>query len=153
MTRLGSAPDGKSSYSATPSARLRCGGLMRGNVGTLFPARGSNLLRKRTRMYGITAVRFEASGAPRIHEVLMGLLAPEARGWDLPPAPVPLIEVIDRLLEGDAIVAVREDASGKLVHSGRAHLQVQDSLHGGWEESIAFPEESNAPGLQDLPRF
>ena len=91
-------------------------------------------------MYGITAVRFEASGAPRIHEVLMGLLAPEARGWDLPPAPVPLIEVIDRLLEGDAIVAP-------------AHLQVQDSLHGGWEESIAFPEESNAPGLQDLPRF
>ena len=78
-------------------------------------------------MYGITAVRFEASGAPRIHEVLMGLLAPEARGWDLPPAPVPLIEVIDRLLEGDAIVAVREDASGKLVHSGPAHLQVQDS--------------------------
>jgi len=71
-------------------------------------------------MYGITAVRFEASGAPRIHEVLMGLLAPEARGWDLPPAPVPLIEVIDRLLEGDAIVAVREDASGKLVHSGPA---------------------------------
>ena len=119
-------------------------------------------------MYGITAVRFEASGAPRIHEVLMGLLAPEARGWDLPPAPVPPIEVIDRLehivgddvaaefggeLEGDAIVAVREDASGKLVHSGPAHLQVQDSLHGGWEESIAFPEESNAPGLQDLPRF
>jgi hypothetical protein len=98
-------------------------------------------------------VRFEASGAPRIDQVLMGLLAPEASGWDMPPAAVPLIEVIDRLLEGDAIVAVREGVDGKLVHSGPAHLQVQDSLHGGWEESIAFPEDSHAPSLRDLPQF
>ena len=35
----------------------------------------------------------------------------------------------------------------------RAALQVQDSLHGGWEESIAFPEDAGAPGLRDLPRF
>lgn len=104
-------------------------------------------------MYGITAVRFERSGAPRIHEVLMGLLDREGQRWDLPPAPVPLVEVIDRLLEGDAIVAVREEAGGKLVRSQPAALQVQDSLHGGWEESIAFPEDAHAPGLRDLPPF
>ncbi len=107
-------------------------------------------------MYGITAVRFEASGAPRIDEVLMGLLAEDGAGWDIPPAPVPLVEVIDRLLEGDAIVAVREEAGGILTRSSPAELRVQDSLHGGWEESIAFSEDdhqSGAPGLSDLPRF
>jgi len=104
-------------------------------------------------MYGITAVRFEPSGAPHIDQVLMGLLSPDGSGWDLPPSAVPLVEVIDRLLEGDEIVAVCQTPGGKLVHGGRAALQVQDSLHGGWEESIAFPEDAGAPGLRDLPRF
>lgn len=104
-------------------------------------------------MYGITAVRFEPSGAPRIDQVLMGLLAADGSGWDLPPSSVPLVEVIDRLLEGDEIVAVCETPGGKLVHGGPASLQVQDSLHGGWEESIAFPEHAGEPRLHDLPRF
>ena len=104
-------------------------------------------------MYGITAVRFEPSGASRIDQVLMGLLARDGSGWDLPPASVPLGAVIDRLLEGDEIVAVREESGGKLARSGPAALQVQDSLHGGWEESIAFPDDAMAPGLRDLPRF
>ena len=104
-------------------------------------------------MYGITAVRFESSGAPRINQVMMGLLALDGRRWEQPPTAVPLVEVVDRLLEGDAIVAVREQEGGTLVHSAPAALQVQDSLHGGWEESIAFPEDGAAPGLRDLPRF
>ena len=107
-------------------------------------------------MYGITAVRFDASGAPRIDEVLMGLLAEDGAGWDLPPARVPLVEVIDRLLEGDAIVAVREEAGGIFKRSAPAELRVQDSQYGGWEESIAFSEDdhhSDAPGLRDLPHF
>ncbi len=107
-------------------------------------------------MYGITAVRFESSSAPRINEVLMGLLTEDGQNWDLAPAPVPLKEVIDRLLEGDAIVAVREESGGLLVCSAPASLQVQDSQHGGWEESIAFEEDdaaSHAPGLLDLPHF
>lgn len=107
-------------------------------------------------MYGITAVRFESPGAPRIDEVLMGLLTEDGQKWDLTPAPVPLKEVIDRLLEGDAIFAVREDQGGKLVCSAPAALQVQDSLNGGWEESISFQEDDAAgqsPGLLDLPHF
>ncbi len=104
-------------------------------------------------MYGITAVRFELSGAPRIDQVLMGVLTRDGNGWDMPPAAVPLVEVIDRLLEGDEIVAVREHAGGTLVRSGLAALQVQDSLHGGWEESIAFPEDGQAQNLHDLPHF
>ena len=104
-------------------------------------------------MYGITAVRFEPSGVPRIDQVLMGLLAPGGHGWDMPHATVPLVEVIDRLLEGDQIVAVKEQAGGALICSGPAALQVQDSLNGGWEESIAFPDDAKAPGLRDLPHF
>lgn len=107
-------------------------------------------------MYGITAVRFDASGAPRIDEVLMGLLAEDGAGWEMAPARVPLVDVIDRLLEGDAIVAVREEAGGILKRSAPAELQVQDSACGGWEESIAFTEDehhSGAPGLRDLPHF
>lgn len=104
-------------------------------------------------MYGITAVRFEPSGAPRIDQVLMGLLTRDGRSWDWPPTSVPLVEVIDRLLEGDEIVAVREQAGGTLVCSGLAALQVQDSLHGGWEESIVFPDDAQAQDLHDLPRF
>ena len=104
-------------------------------------------------MYGITAVRFEPSGAPRIDQVMMGLMARDGIGWEMPPTLVPLVEVVDRLLEGDVIVAVREQAGGALVHGAPAALQVQDSLHGGWEESIAFPDDGAAPGLHDLPRF
>lgn len=107
-------------------------------------------------MYGITAVRFDTSGALRIEQVLMGLLAANGATWVLPPAPMPLKEVIDRLLEGDAIVLVREETGGHIKHSAPAALQVQDSQYGGWEESIAFAEDeqpSDAPGLCDLPRF
>ncbi|MGP1630090.1 MAG: hypothetical protein ACTS5V_09145 [Giesbergeria sp.] len=104
-------------------------------------------------MYGITAVRFEPTGAPRIDQVMMGLLALDGRGWAQLPSAVQLVEVVDRLLEGDAIVAVREQAGGILEYSAPASLQVQDSANGGWEESIAFPEDGAAPGLRDLPRF
>ena len=44
---------------------------------------------------------------PCISEVLMGLLAADGRCWESAPVPVPLVEVVDRLLEGDPIVAVR----------------------------------------------
>ena len=107
-------------------------------------------------MYGITAVRLDASGAPRIDEVLMGRLTEDGAAWHKLPAPVPLVDVIDRLLEGDAIVAIREEAGGVFRRSSRAELQVQDSLHGGWDESIAFSEDdqqTDAPSLRNLPRF
>lgn len=107
-------------------------------------------------MYGITAVRFATSGASRIEQVLMGLLTENRAGWELPPAPIPLKEVIDRLLEGDSIVAVREEPTGHFTCSAPAALQVQDSQYDGWEESIAFPPNdraSDAPGLGNLPHF
>ena len=104
-------------------------------------------------MYGITAVRFEPSGAPSIDQVMMGLLALDGSGWVQPPTAVQLVEVVDRLLEGDAIVAVRQQAGGMLERSAPAALQVQDSAYGGWEESIAFPDDGAAPSLRDLPRF
>ncbi|MCB1988791.1 MAG: hypothetical protein R3E55_05310 [Burkholderiaceae bacterium] len=104
-------------------------------------------------MYGISAVRYDARQGPCISEVLMGLLAADGRCWESAPVPVPLVEVVDRLLEGDPIVAVRAGPRGTLVHGAPACLQVQDSRHGGWDECISFPEDGNAPALHDLPMF
>lgn len=107
-------------------------------------------------MYGIAAVRWDQRarnpGHRRIGTVLMGMLARDARRWELEPAPVPVSEVIDRILDGDAVVAVVPAADGTLAHGARAQVRLEQDGP-VVEEAIAFPEEAGAPRLDDLPRF
>ena len=90
---------------ATSTAVANLAGTGPGNQ-VANPAPSPSMLpRARIDMHRIEALATRASSM--VEQIRGRLLAPEARGWDLPPAPVHLIEVIDRLLEGDAIVAVR----------------------------------------------
>ena len=62
-------------------------------------------------LYGITAVRLEGS---QVSEVMMGMVDPSLEHWDLRPAPTRLVEVVDRLVEGDTVVT-----SGQMkLHNG-----------------------------------
>lgn len=96
-------------------------------------------------LYGITAVRMEGS---QVTEVMMGMIDPSLEHWDLRPAPTRLVEVVDRLVEGDTVVALFPSESGRM-HLG-PEVQV-DVLSNGVETLAA----GDAPGrrLTDLPRF
>ncbi|KAF1049462.1 hypothetical protein [Xylophilus sp.] len=103
-------------------------------------------------MYGISAVRRNGSRSGRIDEVLMGMLARDARGWDMEPTPAPVKEVIDRILNGDAVVAVVPAGDGSLVHGPRAQVRLVEEGPVE-EESIAFPEAPGSPRLDELSRY
>lgn len=97
-------------------------------------------------IYGITAVRYEGN---QVSEVLMGMLAPGLEYWDLRPAPSRLVEVVDRLVEGDTVITVFPGESGQL-HAG-PEVKV-DVLPEG-TESLALAVERPGWRLGDLPRF
>ncbi|MEJ5990437.1 hypothetical protein WG902_10585 [Ramlibacter sp. PS3R-8] len=99
-----------------------------------------------TVLYGITAVRLEGD---HVAEVMMGMIDPSLEHWDLRPAPTRLVEVVDRLVEGDTVVILFPTERGTL----RMGSEVQvDVLPGGAETLVA---EDDRPGrrLLDLPRF
>ena len=80
-----------------------------------------------TVLYGITAVRLEGD---HVAEVMMGMIDPSLEHWDLRPAPTRLVEVVDRLVEGDTVVTLFQTERGTL----RMGPQVQvDVLPGGAE--------------------
>jgi hypothetical protein len=96
-------------------------------------------------LYGITAVRMEGT---QVSEVMMGMIDPSLEHWDHRPAPTRLVEVVDRLVEGDTVVAVFPTESGAL----KMGPQVQvDVLPEGTETLAAGDERGRR--LTDLPRF
>lgn len=97
-------------------------------------------------LYGITAVRWEGS---QVAEVMMGMIDPSLEHWDLRPAPTRLVEVVDRLVEGDTIVTLFPTERGTLVMGPQVKVDV---LPEG-TETLAPADEQPGRRLADLPRF
>jgi hypothetical protein len=97
-------------------------------------------------LYGITALRWEGS---QIAEVMMGMIDPGLEQWDLRPAPTRLVEVVDRLVEGDTIVALFPTERGTLQMGPQVKVDV---LPEG-TETLAAAEDHPGRRLADLPRF
>lgn len=97
-------------------------------------------------LYGITAVRMEGS---QVAEVMMGMIDPSLEHWDLRPAPTRLVEVVDRLVEGDTIVTLFPTERGTLQMGPQVKVDV---LPEG-TETLAAAEDRPGRKLSDLPRF
>lgn len=97
-------------------------------------------------LYGITAIRMEGS---QISEVMMGMIDPSLEQWDLRPAPTRLVEVVDRLVEGDTVVTLFPTERGVLQMGPQVKVDV---LPEGTETLAAAEEQPGRP-LTDLPRF
>ena len=97
-------------------------------------------------VYGITAVHYESG---QVAEVMMGMIDPSLEHWDLRPAPTRLVEVVDRLVEGDRIVMLFPSESGELKLGPEVKVDV---LPEGTETLAAVAAQ---PGRRfaDLPRF
>lgn len=97
-------------------------------------------------LYGITAVRLEGA---LVTEVMMGMIDPSLEHWDLRPAPTRLVEVVDRLVEGDTIVTLFPTERGTLQMGPQVKVDV---LPEG-TETLAATEDQPGRRLIDLPRF
>lgn len=97
-------------------------------------------------IYGITAVRMEGGS---LTEVMMGMIAPSLEHWDLRPAPTRLVEVVDRLVEGDTVVALFPTERGTL----RLGTEVKVDVLPEGTETLVASEEKPGQRLLDLPRF
>jgi hypothetical protein len=97
-------------------------------------------------LYGITAIRLEGS---QISEVLMGMIDPSLDHWDLRPAPTRLVEVVDRLVEGDTVVTLFSTERGTLQMGPQVKVDV---LPEG-TETLAAVGDKPGQRLMDLPRF
>jgi hypothetical protein len=100
----------------------------------------------RTVLYAITAVRLQDN---QVTEVMMGMMDPGLQHWDLRPAPTRLVEVVDRLVEGDTVVALFPTERGTL----QLGPEVQVDVLAGGTESLALLDERPGRRLIDLPRF
>lgn len=98
-------------------------------------------------LYGITALHFTG---PEIGEAMMGLLDSPDGTFASDPSPAPLVEVVNRLLEGDTVITLFPDTAGKLVAGPEVKVTVVD----GNRETLGLAGEP-APGRQlaDLPVF
>ena len=97
-------------------------------------------------LYGITAVRMEGA---QITEVMMGMIDPSLEHWDLRPAPTRLVEVVDRLVEGDTIVTLFSTERGTL----QVGTQVKVAVLPEGTETLAPAQEMPGRRITDLPRF
>jgi hypothetical protein len=97
-------------------------------------------------LYGITAVRMEGN---QIAEVMMGMIDPSLERWDLRPAPTRLVEVVDRLVEGDTVVTLFPTERGTLQMGPQVKVDVMPE----GTETLAAAEEQPGRRLTDLPRF
>jgi hypothetical protein len=97
-------------------------------------------------VYGIAAVRYAGS---HVVEAMMGLIDSAQTRWDLRPSPTRVVEVIDRMVEGDTVISVFPDDAGGFAPGPEVKV---DLLPEG-TETLAL--EGDAPGrsLVDLPRF
>jgi hypothetical protein len=96
-------------------------------------------------LYGITALRFAGS---QMVEAMMGLIDSRGR-WDLRPSPTRIVEVIDRMVEGDTVISVFPDDAGRL----QPGPEVKVDLLPEGTETLALAEEGYGLSLADLPRF
>ena len=97
-------------------------------------------------LYGITAVRLEGQ---QVAEVMMGMIDPSLEQWDLRPSPTRLVEVVDRLVEGDTVVMLFQTERGTLQMGPEVKVDVQAE----GTETLAAGEERPGRRLRDLPRF
>jgi len=97
-------------------------------------------------LYGITAVHWEGS---QVSQVMMGMIDPGLAQWDLRPAPTRLVEVVDRLVEGDTVVMLFPTERGTLQMGPQVKVDV---LPEG-TETLAAAEEQPGRRLADLPSF
>lgn len=97
-------------------------------------------------VHAITAVRYEGA---QIAEVMMGMIDPSFEHWDHRPAPTRLVEVVDRLVEGDTVVALFPTERGTLAMGPQVKVGV---LPEG-TETLVMAVEHAGQRLADLPRF
>lgn len=97
-------------------------------------------------LYGITAVRY---AGPHMVEAMMGLIDSGLDRWDLRPSPTRIVEVIDRMVEGDTVISMFPGADGGLAPGPEVKV---DLLPEG-TETLALDEEAVGLSLRDLPRF
>ncbi|MEP6825278.1 MAG: hypothetical protein ABI919_10715 [Ramlibacter sp.] len=96
--------------------------------------------------YAITALRYTG---PQITEAMMGLIDAANDRWDMFPAPTRVTEVVDRLVEGDTIIALFPDENGGL----EAGAEVKVDVLAEGTETLALDDEAPGRQIADLPRF
>ena len=97
-------------------------------------------------VYGITGLRYEGN---MVAEVMMGIFDEAMERWELRPAPTRLVEVVDRLVEGDTVVTLFPTERGVLQMGPEVKVDV---LPEG-TETLALAQEAPGRRLADLPRF
>lgn len=97
-------------------------------------------------VYGITALRYEGS---QLCAVMMGMFDPELERWELRPAPTRLVEVVDRLVEGDTVIALFPNERGTLTAGPEMKVDVLAS----GAETLALAQEGPGRRMADMRRF
>lgn len=97
-------------------------------------------------VYGITAVRWRDG---HVSDVMMGMIDPMLEHWDHRPAPTRLVEVVDRLVEGDTVVTLFPTERGTL----QLGSEVQVDVLGDGIETLALVDDHPGRRFADLPRF
>ena len=97
-------------------------------------------------VYGITALRYEGN---MITEVMMGMFDADMERWELHPASTRVVEVVDRLVEGDTVITLFPTERGGL----QAGPEVKVDVLPEGTESLALAVEAPGRRLADLPRF
>jgi hypothetical protein len=97
-------------------------------------------------LYGITAVRYAGS---QVVGAMMGLIDSAHERWDLQPSPARVVEVVDRMVEGDRVISMFPDDEGGLA----AGPEVKVDLLPEGTETLTLDEDAPGRSLHDLPRF
>lgn len=97
-------------------------------------------------VYGITAVRYEGG---LVAGAMMGMFDAALERWELRPAPTRVVEIVDRLVEGDTVITLFPTERGTL----QAGPQVKVDVLPEGTETLALEQELPGRRLTDLPRF
>jgi hypothetical protein len=97
-------------------------------------------------VYAITALRYNGT---QVSEAMLGLIDQALERWDLPPTPTRLVEVVDRLVEGDTVITLFRDEQGRM----QAGPQVKVDVLPEGTETLALAQDVAGRRLADLPRF
>ncbi len=97
-------------------------------------------------VYGITALRYAGS---HVVGAMMGLIDGGNDRWDMRPSPARIVDVIDRMVEGDIVISMFPDDDGRLERGPEVKV---DLLPEG-TELLALAEDAPGRSLDDLPRF
>ncbi|MBI2771851.1 MAG: hypothetical protein HYX47_19670 [Burkholderiales bacterium] len=97
-------------------------------------------------VYGITALRYAGH---QVVGAMMGLIDRKRSRWDLRPTPARIVEVVDRMVEGDTVISLFPDEQGGL----RAGPEVKVDLLPEGTETLALDDDARGRSLKDLPRF